>query len=122
MDNNPNLQACLKVNIESIKTCMNGSDDLIVREFRIGAGRTERDIAILYFDGLTDERSINQFIMEPLMQYGNLQGDIGYSKENQRIYCGFFILYIEVLVVCSRQELLYNAVLGKELLYKATGQ
>ncbi|WP_201001959.1 spore germination protein [Paenibacillus glycanilyticus] len=85
MDNNSNLQACLKSNIESIKSYTNGSDDLIVREFRIGAGRTVRDIAILYFDGLTDERSINQFIMEPLMHEGNPRGELGHSNEENQL-------------------------------------
>ncbi len=34
-----------------------------------------------------------------------------------RINSGFFVFCIEVLVASSRQELLYKAVLGQELLY-----
>jgi hypothetical protein len=46
--------------------------------------------------------------------------DVGRQEHlynGSRINCGFFIFCIEVLVVCSRQELLYKAVLGQELLY-----
>jgi spore germination protein KA len=82
MDNNTILQSCLKVNIENIKSHMGGSEDLIVREFRIGSGGIQKEIAVLYFDGLTEEKSIHQFIMEPLMHLGNLQLDSGESEED----------------------------------------
>lgn len=39
-----------------------------------------------------------------------------------RINCGFFIYCIEDLVVYARQDLLYKAVIGQELLYIPVNQ
>jgi spore germination protein KA len=73
MDHNSELQSGLKANIENIITRTGGSDDLVVRTLRMGQGAQEeiREIAIIYVDGLTDEKSIHQFIIEPLMFQGN---------------------------------------------------
>ncbi|GGE02542.1 hypothetical protein GCM10010911_71980 [Paenibacillus nasutitermitis] len=56
------------------------------------------------------------------MQYYISVGRQEHQYNGSRIYCGFLIFCIEVLVVYSRQELLYKAVLGQELLYTAVGQ
>lgn len=71
MDNRTHLQKCLKFNVENIQSHMGGSADLIVRVIQIGAGSLE--IAILYIEGLTEEKSIHQFIMEPLMHHHDRQ-------------------------------------------------
>jgi spore germination protein KA len=65
------LSSSLKVNIESFKNIMGNTEDLIIRELRIGLS-AQREIVIIYIDGLADEKSIHQFIMEPLMLHGNL--------------------------------------------------
>ncbi|QKS48838.1 spore germination protein (plasmid) [Paenibacillus cellulosilyticus] len=65
-------QACLETNLESnieeIRKQTHYSDDLIIRKVRVGAEGHSIQIALLYFDGLSDERQIYQFILEPLMQ------------------------------------------------------
>jgi spore germination protein KA len=70
MDQNT-LLSSIKANIENIKTRMGNSEDLIIREFRIGSA-SQTEIAIIYVDGMVDEKSIHQFIMEPLMLHGNV--------------------------------------------------
>jgi spore germination protein KA len=73
MDHNSKLQSSLNVNIDDLKTRTGTSDDIVIRTFRTGHNdpRQSKEIAIVYVDGMTDEKSIHQFIMEPLMFHGN---------------------------------------------------
>lgn len=71
MDNSTSLQYSLEANIANIKSFTGESDDLVVRILKIGESGDRREIAIFYFDGLTEEKSIHQFIMEPMMHPGN---------------------------------------------------
>jgi spore germination protein KA len=68
------LQSSLKQNIETIQTITGSSDDLVIRQFRMGQSAA-REIALLFVDGLTDDKAIQQFIIEPLMSYRNLARD-----------------------------------------------
>ncbi|GMK41865.1 spore germination protein KA [Paenibacillus sp. CCS19] len=63
-----NMQSCLEANIEEIRKQTCYSDDLIIRKVRVGAANRSIQIALVYFDGLSDEQLIYQFILEPLMQ------------------------------------------------------
>jgi spore germination protein KA len=69
--NQNTLPSSLKDNIENIKNRMGNTEDLIIRKLQIGL-TAQIEIAIIYVDGLADEKSIHQFIMEPLMLHGNI--------------------------------------------------
>ncbi|GGE02717.1 glycoside hydrolase domain-containing protein [Paenibacillus nasutitermitis] len=74
----------------------------------------------------TVRRHINNFpIIDALSNFEFFERGVGRQEQQyngSRINCGFLIFCIEVLVVYSRQELLYKAVLGQELLYIAVSQ
>lgn len=76
------LQSNLLTNINCIKSVMGNSDDLVIRSLLLEADNN-REIAILFVDGLTEEKSIHQFIMEPLMLYK--QEDDGSSSLLDRL-------------------------------------
>lgn len=63
------LHVSLQRNIDEIMGRLGANDDLISRRFRIGRDAS-REAAIFYIDGLAEEKSIYQFIIEPLMAYG----------------------------------------------------
>ncbi|AJY75120.1 spore germination protein [Paenibacillus beijingensis] len=61
------LLTSLRDNLQRIKDALGSSEDLIIRQFRIGKeGKIQA--AICYMDGLTDTKSIQNFIMGSLMQ------------------------------------------------------
>ncbi|KKI88446.1 spore gernimation protein KA [Bacillus sp. SA1-12] len=60
------LNKSLKENIKIVKEALGNSDDIIIREIRIGKKR-EMKAGIFYADGLTDAPSIQNFILESLM-------------------------------------------------------
>jgi spore germination protein KA len=72
--NGSKLQSHIKENIDTIKTRTGSSDDLVIRTFRIGQS-APIEVALLFIDGLTDDKSIQQFIIEPLMSYENAAKD-----------------------------------------------
>lgn len=74
VNDNLKLHSDLKLNLDGIRTGAGGSDDLIIRELRIGPDHSVL-IAVLYIDGLTEEKSIHQFILEPLMHHGTSEGE-----------------------------------------------
>ncbi|WP_116188614.1 spore germination protein [Paenibacillus taihuensis] len=53
-----------------MKQRLGDSDDLIVRELQSRAGGVRKGMALLFIDGLTEEKAIQQFIIEPLLQAG----------------------------------------------------
>lgn len=75
MTGSTDLECGLNANVANVKQRTGFSDDLVVREIRIGTEGAGNDFAILYFEGLTEEKSINQFIIEPLMVHGTFQGE-----------------------------------------------
>ncbi|WP_083676091.1 spore germination protein [Paenibacillus sp. FSL H8-0548] len=58
----PSLQA----NVNMIRDRFGGSTDIVIRIFRSDAA-PEREIAIMYVEGIVDSETINKSIMEPLM-------------------------------------------------------
>ncbi|WLD91697.1 spore germination protein [Alkalihalobacillus sp. AL-G] len=60
------LKANLNENIQIIKEALGNSDDIIIREIRIGKERKLK-AAIFYTEGLIDTPSIQNFILETLM-------------------------------------------------------
>jgi len=61
-----NLNLNLGENIRQIKETVGNSNDIIIREVRIGKSKKQL-IAIIYTDGLADKGIITDFIMESLM-------------------------------------------------------
>jgi spore germination protein KA len=56
----------LQENVDRIRNVLGTSDDLVVREFSVGA-KGELDAVLIYIDGLTDGKIINDFILRSLM-------------------------------------------------------
>ncbi|WP_308639810.1 spore germination protein [Paenibacillus silvisoli] len=74
IDNNASLKSALHANIAAMKQRLGGSEDLIVRAFQSEAGGVRRDMALLFIDGLTEEKAIQQSIIEPLLHAGTRAG------------------------------------------------
>lgn len=60
------LHSSLSENIRKVKETLGDSDDIIIREFRIGKERKLK-AGIFYTDGLIDTASIQNFVLESLM-------------------------------------------------------
>lgn len=56
----------LKSNLDTLRNILGKSNDIIMREFTIGSTGTIK-AGLLYVDGLTDHKTINESIMQPLM-------------------------------------------------------
>ncbi|QCJ45108.1 spore germination protein [Bacillus sp. S3] len=65
-EGNEYLERSLTDNIQKIKELFGNSDDIILREIRIGQGDKIR-VCIIFTDGLVDSQSTQNFIMETLM-------------------------------------------------------
>ncbi|MGM0880391.1 MAG: spore germination protein [Bacillota bacterium] len=65
------LNESLDENIRKIKEDLGSSDDIIIREIRIGREGSVK-IAVLYTDGLADKQVITEFFMESLMKKDTL--------------------------------------------------
>ena len=59
----------LNVNIEYIKTRYNVliNSDIILREFTINARGKQYNAFLIYIDGMVDSKTMNEFVLEPLM-------------------------------------------------------
>ncbi|RKN85706.1 spore germination protein [Paenibacillus ginsengarvi] len=64
------LTADLDANLGAIRSTFGDSDDLVVRRFFVAQG--ELEAAIVYFDGLSDNETVNENIMAPLMSANRL--------------------------------------------------
>ncbi|UFJ39837.1 spore germination protein [Brevibacillus humidisoli] len=60
------LRPSLQKNVQKVVDVLGNSDDLVIREVRIGSSRRIK-VGILYIDGLADTKSVQDFIMETLM-------------------------------------------------------
>lgn len=60
------LSSSLEQNLKKIKQILGNSPDVIVREFDVGADPTVR-AAVVYIKGLTDQKAIQDFILETMM-------------------------------------------------------
>ncbi len=56
----------LHANLEMLRDRFGGSSDIVIRMFRSDAA-PDREIAIIYVDGIVDSETINESVMEPLM-------------------------------------------------------
>lgn len=61
------LYDSLSANLEMIKERTGNSPDIIFRTFKIGGSPTA-NLAVVYVEGIVDSKSINDFIVEPIMK------------------------------------------------------
>lgn len=69
-----NIYTSLNVNIDYIKVKYNTliNSDIILREFKLNIKGKEYNAILLFIDGMIDSKSINDFILKPLMsKYSN---------------------------------------------------
>ena len=78
-DNVP-IATSLETAINKVKETLGHSSDLIVREIWAG-GRSDRKVAILYIDGLTDSRIVQDFIVRAVTDNDTIQNTPGSSAE-----------------------------------------
>lgn len=64
-----NIYTSLNVNIDYIKVKYNTliNSDIILREFKLNIKGKEYNAVLLFIDGMIDSKSINDFILKPLM-------------------------------------------------------
>lgn len=69
LDKVKNIFPSLKVNLEFIKTKYNTliNSDIIIREFTLNARGKQYLAFLLYIDGMVDAKSMNDFVLQPLM-------------------------------------------------------
>jgi spore germination protein KA len=60
------IHSLLDVNIDIIRHTTGNSSDIVIRRFTIGQERSIR-AALIFIDGLADEKNVYQFLLEPLM-------------------------------------------------------
>lgn len=60
------VDASLDQNLEALRQELGESDDVILRRFEVG-GRTGRQAALVYVDGLIDRSAIHRHVLEPIM-------------------------------------------------------
>ncbi|WP_374016220.1 spore germination protein [Paenibacillus thiaminolyticus] len=79
LDNGP-IAASLETTVNKVKETLGHSSDLIVREIWAG-GRSDRKVAILYMDGLTDSRMVQDFIVRAVTDNDTIQNTQDSSAE-----------------------------------------
>ncbi|MGG4394245.1 spore germination protein [Paenibacillus thiaminolyticus] len=79
LDDEP-LAAALEKNVQKVKETLGHSSDLIVREIWAG-GRSDRKVAILYMDGLTDSRMVQDFVVRAVTENDIIQNTQDSSAE-----------------------------------------
>jgi spore germination protein KA len=64
-----NIYTSLSINLDYIKTKYNTliNSDIVIREFKIPIKNINYNAFLLYIDGMVDNDSINDFILEPLL-------------------------------------------------------
>lgn len=107
----------LEENIGRIRDILGESDDLVVREFSIGA-KAELDAALLYIDGLTDSKVINEFILKSLM-FETRNEDPTAAVRESRIhekYTRFALTISEIACVENLKDALRGLLAGDGIL------
>lgn len=76
----------IKLNIEHMERVYSipQNSDIVLREFELSVGDKVINAFILFYDGMTDKASINQFILQPLMLLSNM--DISSNEKNTAEY------------------------------------
>lgn len=116
------LKENLQENINKIKTTLGHSEDIIVREIKLGEERPI-NIALFYTDGLADTQAIQDFIMEPLML------DMRGTKWERKIVAGHdpldmlqeFILSVGDIQPITDYDELFTALLSGSTIFLLEG-
>ena len=58
--------------LRQLKEEVQDSNDIVIRRFRLGGGEG-RECALVFVDGLTDSRTLNEDIIRPLMRALNIR-------------------------------------------------
>ncbi len=105
------LSTSLPKNIKTIKNSIGNSNDIIIREFLIGKP-IEVPIAIIYTDGLADNTSITDFILESIISDFEVTSDTTSQEIVDRLktYC----LTVGSIKNVSDFPTLFNAILSGE--------
>ena len=105
------LSTSLPKNIKTIKNSIGNSNDIIIREFLIGKP-IEVPIAIIYTDGLADNTSITDFILESIISDFEVTSDTTSQEIVDRLktYC----LTVGSIKNVSDFPSLFNAILSGE--------
>ena len=117
------LHISLKMNIQKVKEITGNSDDIIIREIQIGkAGKLE--VAMIYTDGLVDQSSSQNFILETLMlnvKRTDLE-DIQLFNGNPLQYIKNRILTVSGLTEITDYEALFTSLLSGSVILLFEGQ
>ncbi|AVK86611.1 spore germination protein [Lysinibacillus sp. B2A1] len=112
------LSTSLLKNIKTIKSSLGNSNDIIIREFFIGKP-IEVPIAIIYTDGLADNISITDFILESIISDFEVTSETTLQEIGDRLktYC----LTVGSIKNVSDFPSLFNAILGGETILLLDG-
>lgn len=58
------LNASLSDNLDYLRSIMDHGPDITIREFEFG--RSDRRIAVVYMDGVSDRLTVNEFVLKTL--------------------------------------------------------
>ncbi|WP_274307087.1 spore germination protein [Solibacillus daqui] len=105
------LSTSLLKNVETIKSSLGNSNDIIIREFLIGKP-IEVPIAIIYTDGLADNTVITDFILESIISDFEVTTETTLQEIAKRLktYC----LTVGSIKNVSDFPSLFNTILGGE--------
>ncbi|WP_307891685.1 spore germination protein [Bacillus swezeyi] len=117
-DEEDGLKANLKENVQKVKEMLGDSDDIIVREFRIGKDG-DLKTAIIYTDGLIDESSVQNFILESLM-FHIQKGDMS-AEESSFSRLKDSVLTVADLKEFSDYSTLFSSLLSGNVIFLLDG-
>lgn len=115
------LYSSLNQNLKTIKNVLGESNDIIVRNIKIGKNKGI-ELAVLYIEGLVDTRSVHEFVMESLML--EIKGtDLESQVPSNRI---LETIKNSILTVTDIKEfidfdLLYDSILSAKLIILVNG-
>ncbi|WP_274649220.1 spore germination protein [Paenibacillus humicola] len=77
------IDAQIKDNLDYVRAIVGESPDITIREFEYG--RSGKKIAVVYADGISDKKIVNEFILKPLA-ITNKQDDLDKMKPGEDLF------------------------------------
>ena len=110
-----NIYTNLNVNIDYVKVKYNSliNSDIIIREFKLSIKGKEYNAMLLFVDGMIDSKSINDFILKPLM----------YKKSNTSTPAPSVItnnITVRKIKKFNLEDYLYNSLVPQNTMKKVT--
>ncbi|SEO01392.1 spore germination protein [Paenibacillus sp. OV219] len=121
MNHNPSIDTGLHTNIVALKQRLGDSDDLIVRELQPMVGGVQRDMALLFIDGLAEDTAIQQFIIEPLLKAGTTPDGNKLEQEHLLRYLVQSVLTASQVAKEDNWELAVDALINGSVLLLVDG-